>query len=128
MRVRASLFVTAVMVFLGQPASAVVATLGTSSQQFSLTGIGPNSAGQGQSKMSWGSCAFDGTNTNCTLSGPYAGFAGGGLYSFVVSYPGSGAFPLIAITQEPASNQFFAQATGPFSFKITLTPTTGPAV
>jgi hypothetical protein len=52
-----------------QQASATVATLGVSKQTFSLTGIGPNASGRGQSKMSWGSCAFDGTNTNCTLSG-----------------------------------------------------------
>jgi hypothetical protein len=104
MRLKATPVLMAVTVFLVQPASAVVATLGTSTQQFSLTGIGPNGAGQGQSKMSWGSCVFDGTNTNYILSGPYTGFGGGGLYSFVVSYPGSGAFPLIAITQGPASS------------------------
>ncbi len=74
-------------------AAATVATLGVSRQTFSLTGIGSNASGQGQSKMTWGSCAFDGTNTNCTLSGAFTGFGGGGNYSFVLSYPGNGAFP-----------------------------------
>ena len=110
-----------------QQASAVVATLGVSKQTFSLTGIGPNASGQGQSKMSWGSCAFDGTNTNCTLSGSFTGFAGGGTYSFVVSYPGTGAFPLIAVTN-PGSDQFFAQALSAYSFKITLVENSGPTV
>ena len=110
-----------------QQASATVATLGVSKQTFSLTGIGPNASGQGQSKMTWGSCAFDGTNTNCTLSGSFTGFAGGGTYSFVVSYPGTGAFPLIAVTN-PGSDQFFAQALSAYSFKITLVENSGPTV
>ena|ERR1017187_5705425 len=98
-------------------ASATVATLGLSRQNFSLTGIGANASGQGQSKMTWGSCAFDGTNTNCTLSGPFSGFGGGGTYSFVISYPGNCPFPLIAITA-PGSDQFSAQASSNFSLTI----------
>jgi hypothetical protein len=69
------LFVAAV----SPQASATVATMGASKQNFSLTGIGPNASGQGQSKMSWGSCVFDGTNTTCTLSGPFTGFSGEAL-------------------------------------------------
>jgi uncharacterized protein (TIGR03437 family) len=101
------------------PASAVV-TLGTSNQSFGLTGIGADAAGEGQSKMTWGACAFDGTNTTCTLSGPYTGFGPGGTYSFVVSYAGNGPFPLNAITA-PGSNLFFARATSNSTFSITLT-------
>ena len=44
------------------PAFAIVTT-GPSVQNFTLTGIGPNAAGQGQSKITWGTCAFNGTNT-----------------------------------------------------------------
>src|SRR5689334_17510874 len=114
------------LVFLSMAAGcgqalAAVATLGPSSQPFTLTGIGPNAAGQGQSKMTWGTCAFDGTNTSCTLSGSFTGFSGGGAYSFVVTYPGNGAFPLIAITA-PGSDLFSAQANSEFSLTITLTP------
>lgn len=115
------------MAALSPQASAISATLGASSQIFTLTGIGANAAGQGQSRMSWGACVFDGTNTTCTLSGAFTGFGGGGTYSFVVSYPGNGAFPLLAITA-PGSDRFSAQALSTYSFTITLTPVTGPAI
>jgi uncharacterized protein (TIGR03437 family) len=108
-------------------AYATVATLGTSKQNFTLTGIGPNATGQGQSKMTWGSCVFDGTNTSCTLSGTFTGFGGGGNYSFVISYPGNGAFPLIAITA-PGSDLFTAQASSNFSLTITLVENNGSTV
>jgi uncharacterized protein (TIGR03437 family) len=78
--------------------------------------------------MSWGSCAFDGTNTNCTLSGPYTGFGTGGTYSFVVSYAGNGPFPLNAVSQTPGSNLFFAQATNNFSLVITLDQHNAPPI
>jgi uncharacterized protein (TIGR03437 family) len=108
-------------------ASATVATLGVSKQLFTLTGIGKNASGQGQSKMTWGTCAFDGSNTNCTLSGTFTGFGGGGNYSFVISYPGNGAFPLIAVTN-PGSDLFSAQALSDFSLTITLAENNGPTV
>jgi uncharacterized protein (TIGR03437 family) len=108
-------------------ASATVATLGVSKQIFTLTGIGKNAAGQGQSKMTWGTCAFDGSNTNCTLSGTFTGFGGGGNYSFVISYPGNGAFPLIAVTN-PGSDLFSAQALSDFSLTISLAENNGPTV
>lgn len=112
---------------LGLNQAFAIVTLGTSNQNFELTGIGANAAGNGQSTMSWGTCAFDGANTNCTVSGDYTGFGNGGSYSFVLSYPGNGAFPLIAITQ-PGSNFFSAQANGPYSLVITLTPSTGAPI
>ena len=109
-------------------ASATVATMGPSKQNFSLTGIGPNAAGQGQAKMTWGSCVYDGTTTTtCSLSGPFTGFGGGGTYNYVVSYAGNGAFPLIAVFPI-GSNQFFAQALSNFSFVVTLTETNGTAI
>jgi uncharacterized protein (TIGR03437 family) len=101
--------------------------MGPSKQNFGLTGIGPNSAGQGQAKMSWGTCSFDGTNTTCTLSGAFTGFGGGGNYSFVITYPGSGAFPLNAVFPV-GSNLFFAQATGGLLFNITLSLTSGQTI
>ena len=115
------------MVAASPHALAAVAILGPSSQTFSLTGIGPNASGQGQSKMTWGSCAYDGANTNCTLSGNFTGFAGGGKYSFVITYPGNGPFPLNAITN-PGSDLFSAQATNNFSLTITLVENNGPTV
>ena len=116
----------ALLLFLATPTWAIV-TLGLSSQPFGLTGIGPNPSGQGQSKMSWGSCVYDGTTTTCTLSGPFTGLGNGGTYSLVVSYAGNGAFPLNAINN-PGSDRISAQATGPFDFYITLAQTNGPTI
>lgn len=110
------------------PQASAIITLGTSSQNFGLTGIGGNAAGQGQSKMSWGACTFDGTNTTCVLSGPYTGLGAGGTYSFTVTYAGTGDFPLNAVSQTPGNDLFFAQATGNFDFFITLTQKTGPVL
>ena len=109
------------------PASATV-TLGQSTQNYSLQGIGANSSGEGQSTVTWGTCAFDGTNTNCTISGPYTGLGPGGAYSFVLSYPGKGAFPLNAVSQSPGSNNIFFQATNNYSLVITLTPSSGAPI
>lgn len=113
-------------------ASAIVA-LGLSSQQFGLTGIGGNTTGEGQSRVAFGSCAFDGTTTTCTLSGHYTGLGPGGTYSFVMSYGGNGIFPLNAVSQSPGSDFFTFQANSnynpnTFSFSVTLTPVTGPAI
>ena len=108
------------------PASAAI-TLNQSTQSFGLTGIGPDAAGNGQSKMSWGTCAFDGATTTCTLSGTYTGLGSGGTYSFAVSYAGNGPFPLIAVNP-PGSNLFSASALNNFNFVITLTQNTGPVL
>ncbi len=110
-----------------QQASAIV-TLGLSNQNFGLTGIGVGTAGEGQSKITWGSCAFDGTNTNCTLSGPYTGLGKGGTYGFVITYAGNGPFPLNAITPNASTDLFSARATNNFSLTITLAPTDGPSI
>jgi uncharacterized protein (TIGR03437 family) len=78
--------------------------------------------------VNWGSCAYDGTSTTCTVSGPYTGFGAGGTYAFVITYPGNGPFPLIAVFP-PGSNFFSFQTIANFSsFSITLTPTSGPPI
>ena len=109
------------------PASAII-TLGPSSQNFTLTGIGPNAQGQGQASVKWGSCPFDGTNTTCTLSGSYTGLGPGGTYAFVFAYPGNGPFPLIAVF--PVGSNFFSFQTvaNYTSFVINLTPNTGAPI
>ncbi len=120
--------ISAFFLFLAAvPASAIV-TLGLSNQSFGLNGIGGNASGEGQSTVTWGSCAFDGTNTNCTLSGPFSGFGAGGTYSFVISYPGTGPFPLNAVSQTPGGNFFSFQATNNYSLVITLAQNGGPAI
>ena len=50
-------------------ARASVATLGQSTETITFTGLGGTPSGQGQSRVTWGSCAFDGTRTKCTVSG-----------------------------------------------------------
>ena len=109
------------------PVWGVVATLGASTQAFTMTGIGPDASGQGQAKMTWGACPFDGTTTKCTLSGKFTGFAGGGTYSFEVSYAGNGAFPLIAVYPK-GSNLFHASSLSAFSFVIKLTKSDGTTI
>ena len=77
--------ISAFFLFLAAvPASAIV-TLGLRNQSFGLVGIGGNASGEGESTVTWGSCAFDGTNTNCTLSGPFSGFGAGGTYAVAVN-------------------------------------------
>ncbi len=68
------------------------------------------------SQVTYGDCSFDGTKTNCTLSGSFTGLGPGGTYSFVLSYPGNGPSPLTAITA-PGSDLFtFALSSGSFTF------------
>jgi uncharacterized protein (TIGR03437 family) len=92
------------LAFLPPQASAVTATYTNSSQNVTLTGLG-GSAGVGQSQVEWGTCAYDGTNTNCTVSAPYTGVGGGGTISIVLSYPGNGTSPFLANSISPGSNQ-----------------------
>jgi len=90
--------------FLPSRASAVTATYTTSNQNVTLTGLG-GSGGVGQSSVEWGTCAYDGTNTNCTVTAPYTGVGGGGTISIVLSYRGNGPSPFLANSISPGSNQ-----------------------
>jgi uncharacterized protein (TIGR03437 family) len=91
-------------------------TLGQSNQNLTLTGVGANSSGDGVSQVTYGDCSFDGTNTNCTLSGSFTGLGPGGTYDFVLSYPGNGPSPLTAITA-PGSDLFtFHLTSGGFTY------------
>jgi uncharacterized protein (TIGR03437 family) len=89
--------------FLSPRASAVTATYTNSSQNVTLTGLG-GSGGVGQSRVDWGTCAYDGTNTNCTVSAPYTGVGGGGTISMVLSYRGNGISPFTANSISPGNN------------------------
>ncbi len=74
---------------------AQTATYTTSNQNVTLTGLG-GSGGVGQTSVQWGTCAYNGTNTNCTVTAPYTGVGGGGTISIVFSYPGNGKSPFLA--------------------------------
>jgi uncharacterized protein (TIGR03437 family) len=89
--------------FLPPPASAVTATYTNSTQAVTLTGLG-GSNGIGQSRVDWGDCAFDGTNTNCTVTAPYTGVGGNGTISIVLSYRGNGISPFTANSISAGSN------------------------
>ena len=80
-------------------------TLGQSAQTITLTGIGPDANGNGQSHLTWNDCSFDGTNTNCTLSGPFTGLGPGGTWNLALTYPGNGPSPVTATTA-PGSDLF----------------------
>ena len=95
-------------------------TLGTSNQSVTFTGIGGNAVGDGQSAVIWGSCAYDGTNTVCTVSGPFTGLANGGTYNFVLTYRGNGPSPLTAISDTPGNNYtYFGLSAGSFMTSLT---------
>jgi uncharacterized protein (TIGR03437 family) len=82
---------------VGQQAFAQI-NLGQSTQNLTLTGLGPNSSGNGVSRVTYGNCVYDGTKTTCTLSGPFTGLGPGGTWVFTLTYPGNGPSPLDAIT------------------------------
>lgn len=116
-----------ISLLLAPSASAVVVNLGTSLQTFTLTGTGINSSGSGTSRVTFGNCAFDGTNTTCTLSGPYTGLGNGGTYQFQLVYPGNGPSPLSAVTT-PVSSNFFTFSLAAGSFSSALIPNGGSAI
>ena len=105
--------------FLPPRASAVTATYTDSSQNVTLTGLG-GSGGVGQSSVNWGTCAYDGTNTNCTVTAPYTGVGGGGTISIVLSYRGNGPSPFLANSISPGSNQITFGITAGNSGKIVV--------
>jgi uncharacterized protein (TIGR03437 family) len=108
------------------PASAQV-TLGTSTQSVVFTGTGGNAAGDGQSVVTWGSCAYNGTNTVCTVSGPFTGIGEGGTYDFVLTYAGNGPSPLTAISDVPGDiYTYFSLSQGTFTTSLTFAG--GPTV
>ncbi|MGP0071730.1 MAG: hypothetical protein ACLPWF_07335 [Bryobacteraceae bacterium] len=90
--------------------------LGQSTQNLTLTGLGPNASGDGVSQITWGACSYDGTKTTCTLSGPFTGLGPGGTYVYTLTYPGNGPSPLDAITA-PGSDLFsISLASGSLTF------------
>src|ERR1700761_431844 len=98
--------ISMLFLFSALPAGAVVVTLGPSTQIYTLTGTGVNAAGSGTSRVTLGTCNYDGHNTTCVLSGPYTGLGSGGTWAYTLVYPGNGQSPLSAITT-PATSDLF---------------------
>lgn len=109
-------------------ASASVAILGQSSQNITFASLGSNFGGEGQSSVTWGSCAFSGTTTKCNVSGSYTGIGQGGTYSLLLTYPGNGPTPLQATSISPGNDLVTLQFVSSGSLVITLTPANGTAV
>jgi uncharacterized protein (TIGR03437 family) len=116
--------------FLAPRASANVATFGNSTQNVTFTGLGGNAQGEGVNSVVWGTCAFDGQNTKCTVSAPFTGVGDGGTITLLVTYPGNGATPLTATSISPDSNQItlsFTPGSGA-SFQVSLAESNGTTV
>ncbi len=112
---------------LCQWASAAVATYTPSAQTVTLTGLGVDSQGRGQTRVTWGACAFDGSLTKCLVTAPYTGVGSGGTVNFLLTYPGNGLSPLNTVARTPgASEVFFALSSG--TFEVTLVDKSGLSV
>jgi uncharacterized protein (TIGR03437 family) len=111
------------------PASAQTATYAASLQNVTLTGLG-GSGGTGQSRVDWGGCAYDGTNTKCTVTAPYTGVGGGGTISMVLSYRGNGTSAFTANSISPGSDfvTFGLTAGSSGTILVSLTESTGATV
>lgn len=110
-------------------ASAQTATYTSSTQNVTLTGLG-GSGGVGQSSVQWGTCAYNGTNTQCTVTAPYTGVGGGGTISIVLSYRGNGSTPFLANSISAGSNYvtFGLTAGSSGTISVSLTESTGATV
>jgi hypothetical protein len=82
--------------------------IGPTNQNITLTGLGGNSAGEGQVRITWGSCVFNNGLTTCTVSGPYTGLGGSGTIATVLTYQGNGPSPLTGTSISPGSDTIAA--------------------
>ncbi|HEY1496006.1 MAG TPA: hypothetical protein VGF49_15745 [Candidatus Solibacter sp.] len=111
--------IATLLLFFPAVASGVVLTLGPSSQAVTFTGTGLNASGAGTTRISWGSCTYDGATTTCTVSGPYTGLGTGGTYRFVLTYPGNGPSALGSVASPPGSDLVtFTLSAGTFGFSL----------
>jgi len=120
---------------LSSASAALVAVSTDSVGGLSYTGLGDIQPGVGSGRYQVGDCAFNGTNTVCTLTGSYAETAastnnpgGTGTYLFEQIWPGDGTNPVIARSQTAGSNSVFLASLGAGFFRLTLTPTSGAPI
>jgi uncharacterized protein (TIGR03437 family) len=98
-----SILAVAVSLTVWAPLASAVA-FGPTNQSVTLTGLGGNASGEGQDRITLGSCVFGGTTTVCTLTAPLTGPDAGGTISTVLTYAGNGPSPLTSGSQSPGSN------------------------
>ena len=120
-------FALTLSLFFTATAFADIAVYGPTNQTITLTGIGPNSAGQGQSRVTWGDCVFDDATTTCTLTAPFKGVGPGGTVKFVLAYPGNGPSPLTTISNTPGGDLVFFNLTSG-TFTVTLVESDGTTI
>ncbi|MEO8097561.1 MAG: hypothetical protein ABI811_07645 [Acidobacteriota bacterium] len=113
-------------IFLSPSASAGVASFAATNQSITWTSLGGNAAGQGQSRVTWGSCVFADGITTCTVTAAYTGIGNGGTLTAVLAYAGNGLSPL-TVTSITPGNDLVSASLSSGSFLITLTPTNGEA-
>src|SRR5262249_3346670 len=104
-------------------AAMVTVNLGESAENFVEYGLGPNSDGLGTYAFDQGSCAFDGTNTTCTLSGEFTGTdptLASGTYAVVTMYAGNDRTTALVGTSIAADPDFFTYTDASPSLSITL--------
>lgn len=84
----------------------------------------------GQSRVSWGNCVYDGSNTKCTVTAPYSGVGGGGTISLVLAYSGNGPSAFTANSISPGSDYitFGLTAGSSGTISVSLTESTGATV
>ncbi len=115
--------------FLTSCAWAQTATYTSSNQSVTLTGLG-GSGGVGQSRVTWGNCVFNGSNTVCTVTAPYTGVGGPGTINMIFTYSGNGISPFTANSISAGSNlvTFGLVAGSSGSITVSLTESSGKTV
>ncbi len=120
---------------LASAEAALVAISTDSVGGLSYSGLGDIQPGVGSGRYQVGNCAFNGTNTVCTLTGSYTETSASthtpgatGSYLFEQIWPGNGINPVIARSQTAGSNSLFLASVDAGFFRLTLTPTTGPQI
>ncbi|MEO8604279.1 MAG: hypothetical protein ABI629_17020 [bacterium] len=104
-------------------AMSVAVNLGESAETFVEYGLGPNSDNLGTYAFDQGTCAFDGTNTTCTLSGAFTGSAAGftaGTYTLVTKYVGDNRTTALVGTSYAGMPNYFGYTSAAPGTTITL--------
>ena len=96
---------------------------GESAEAFVEFGLGPNADNLGTYAFDQGTCAFDGTNTTCTLSGAFTGSVpefSAGTYTLVTRYGGDNRATALVGTALKDMPNFFGYTAAAPSTTITL--------
>ena len=123
--IRRSIFAVAGLLLTSVAAQAVPVTvnLGPSAEDFVEYGLGPNSDNLGTYAFDQGACAFDGTNTTCTLSGAFTGSVPGftsGTYTLVTRYDNNNRTTALIGTSIAGNPDFFTYTSASPDTSITL--------